>query len=177
MRRLLPWALLLLLGIGTAAGAAAGATESLSATSAGNLAGPAARQWLTGVLAATKAAGTAHVDLISVTASPDPNMRGSGAGSGVVNFATEDFRLSVTEHSISFSSENGGPLHPQAETNTNEQIAIGQSVYENFGLPGFPDNWNEQSFPHATPACSGWARPMRWVRSFLRSGDRSVLSP
>ena len=67
-----------------------------------------------------------------------------------MNFATGDFRLSVTEHSISFSSQNGGPFHPQAETNTNEQIAIGQSVYQNFGLPGFPGDWNKQTFPRDT---------------------------
>ena len=150
MRRLLPWALLLLLGIGTAVGAAAG--------SGGVPLGHARRQpgraggtaMADRGLAATKAAGTAHVDLVSVTASPDPNMRGSGAGSGVVNFATGDFRLSVTEHSISFSSQNGGPFHPQAETNTNEQIAIGQSLYQNFEPPRPPRQLERAVVPRDT---------------------------
>jgi hypothetical protein len=150
VRRVLPWALLLLIGVGTGLGALLGAANSPgTAGSAGSavLTGSRAQRWLSGVLAATKAAGSAHLHYSLITTSPNQDLRGSGSGSGVVDFATRNFRVSETDHGIEVSSENGGPMRAQAETTTNAQIAIGRSVYENFGRPGFEDNWTKLSIP------------------------------
>lgn len=66
MRRLVPWVLLGLVGLATAAAAALGAAAA--------------------VLAATAQAGTAHFSYSHVTASPNPVLRGTLSGSGVVDF-------------------------------------------------------------------------------------------
>jgi hypothetical protein len=144
VRHVVPWGLLLLIGVGAGLGAALGAAGSPGTAGSSVLAGPEAQQWLTGVLASTKAAGTAHLDSTSVATSPDPDLRQSGTGSGVVNFATRSFRVSETDHTLSWSSENGGPTHVQRETTTDGEIVIGRSDYENFGLPGLRGSWTEQ---------------------------------
>jgi hypothetical protein len=144
VRHVLPWGLLLLIGVGAGLGAALGAAGSPGTAGSSVLAGPEAQQWLTGVLASTKAAGTAHLDSTSVATSPDPDLRQSGTGSGVVNFATRSFRVSETDHTLSWSSENGGPTHVKRETTTDGEIVIGRSDYENFGLPGLRGSWTEQ---------------------------------
>jgi hypothetical protein len=147
VRRAVPWLLLVLLGIGTALGAAIGASGSPGVTGSSPLRGTAAQQWVAGVLAETKAAGTAHLEAAVITRSPRPELRGAGIGSGVIDFATGNFRVSETDHDISLSSVNGGPMHPQPETTTTQQIAIGRSVYENDLLPGLLGDWTKQSFP------------------------------
>jgi len=150
VRRIIPWALVLLIGVGAGLGAVLGAANSPGpAGTAGSavLTGARAQQWLRGVLAATKAAGTAHLGFSQITTSPEPDLRGSGSGTGVVDFATRSFRVGETDRGIEVSSENGGPMRAHAETTTNGEIAIGRSVYEDFGLPGFEDNWTKQSLP------------------------------
>ena len=59
VRRVIPWVLVLLIGIGAGVGAALGAAGSPGTAGSSILTGPEAQQWLTGVLTTTQAAGTA----------------------------------------------------------------------------------------------------------------------
>jgi hypothetical protein len=132
--------LILLIGIGAGLGAALGAAGSAGSSV---LAGAEAQQWLTGVLTTTEAAGTAHLDSTSVTTGPNSSLRDSGAGSGVVDFATGSYRVNETDRIAESSPQNGGPT---SLTTTVEEIVIGRSDYVNFGVPGFlPDFWTKQS--------------------------------
>jgi hypothetical protein len=141
VRRVVPWALLLLIGIGAGLGAALGATGSPSVTGSSALTGSGAQHWLTDVLAATRAAGTAHLDYSQIVASPHASLRSSMTGGGVIDFTTESFRVSTTAHETVSTSDAGGPAEPLAQTVTVEAIAVGPSVYENADLPGVPGTW------------------------------------
>ena len=84
MRRLVPWALLALVGIGAGLGSALGTGECARHDGfVQQLVGAAAQRWLPGILAATGAAGTAHVDYTGIAPARIP-CRGSSSGSGVV---------------------------------------------------------------------------------------------
>ena len=141
MRRLLPWALLALVGAGAGLGAAVGQANAPGTTASSVLVGAAAESWLSGVLAATKAAGTAHLDYTGLGTSPNPLLRGSSSGSGVVDFASGTFRTSETDHEMEWSSQNGGPVHAQAQTTSESDIAIGSTLYQSFGPGGLPGGW------------------------------------
>lgn len=133
MRRIIPWALVLLIGVGAAAGAALGASSSGTAAPA-VLEGSAAQRWLHAVLAATRAAGTAHVHGVTVIESPNPNLRGSGSESGVVDFTNGDIETTDVDHSYQWSSENGGPAQRSSVTDRETQIVIGRTTYDDPGL-------------------------------------------
>jgi hypothetical protein len=125
VRRLLPFALLGLLTVGVAAGAALGQVESP---------GLPASVWVTNVLATTAAAGTAHVRFSSVTSSPDPSQRSSFVGSGVVDFTNGDNRVIQVNHQVGSESVDGGPTRLLQQTWTEESVAIGQTIYRNSEL-------------------------------------------
>lgn len=141
MRRLLPWALVALVGAGAASGAALGQANAPGTTSGSVLVGAAAQQWLAGVLAATKNSGTAHLAYRSVEVSPNPLLRGSSSGSGVVDFAAGTFRTSETDDSQKWSTENGAPVHAHAQTTREADIGIGSTLYQNFGEGNALSNW------------------------------------
>jgi hypothetical protein len=141
VRRLLPWALLALIGVGAGLGAALGQVNAPGTTASSVLVGTAAQRWLSGVLAATEAAGTAHLDYTGLGTSPNRLLRGSSSGSGVVDFAAGTFRTSETDHSMEWSSQNGRPVHAQAQTTSESDIAIGSTLYENFGPGSLPSGW------------------------------------
>ena len=141
MRRLLPWALLALVGVGAGLGAALGQANAPGTTASSDLVGAAAHTWLSGVLAATKAAGTAHLDYTGLGTSPNPLLRGSSSGSGVVDFAAGTFRTSETDHETGWSSQDGAPQQAQAQTNSESDIAIGSTLYQNFGPGNLPSGW------------------------------------
>ena len=143
MRRLLPWALVALVGVGAALGAALGQANAPGTTSSSVLTGAAAQQWLSGVLAATKAAGSARLDLTGVSTSPHPLLRASSSGSGVVDFTSGTFRTSETDHSTEWSSDNGGPLHAQPQTTRFTDIGIGAALYQDFAPSGWPSSWTK----------------------------------
>lgn len=135
MRRLVPWALLLLIGVGAGVGAALGQVNAPETMDVSISPAP----WVAGVLAATKAAGTAHLHFTGAAASPNPDLRGSASGSGVVDFATGSFRVSEEDHGIQWSSEDGGPLHRSPVIDREEQIAVGRTLY--FADLAVPDSW------------------------------------
>jgi len=141
VRRFVPWALLALVGIGAGLGAALGQANAPATTGSSHLAGAAAQRWLSGVLAATEAAGTAHLDYTGIGTSPNPLLRDSSSGSGVVDFAASTFRWSDTDHSMEWSSQNGGPVDVQPQTTSESDIAIGSTLYQSFGPGGGSSNW------------------------------------
>ena len=150
MRRAVPWVLVILIGIGSGLGAALGVAGSPGTADSSVLAGAEAQQWLTGVLTTTKAAGTAHLDSTSVTTSPNSGLRDSGAGSGVVDFATGSHRVNETDRIVQSSPQNGGPAQASSETMTFEEIVIGRTDYLRFGVSGLlPDFWTMQSTQRA----------------------------
>lgn len=127
MRRVLPWALLVVLLVGAGVGAVVGQ----AATRPGPA--PAAAQWIAGVVATTRAAGTAHFTDTSWTTSRVPALRGSSSGSGVVDFATGSVSATDVSHSYELSSTDGGPMRGSVVRNVTAVIAIGRSAWERLG--------------------------------------------
>jgi hypothetical protein len=141
MHRIVPWLLLALVAVGGAAGAALGiADKSAPQTPA---------QWVAAVLATTEQQGTARFSFTQITSSPSPDLRGSLSGSGVVNFAKGDARVTEVDRTITFTSSNSQPLHPVHSTNTLKAIVIGGTVYQANPIPGisFTSRYRVLPFP------------------------------
>jgi len=130
VRRFVPWLLIALVAVGGTAGAALGIAAHRSSPES-----PA--QWVAAVLATTEGAGTARFSFTQITSSPNPDLRGSVAGSGSVNFARGDARVAEIDHEITFTSTNKNPLHPVHQTNTQRAIVIGGTIYQANPIPGF----------------------------------------
>jgi hypothetical protein len=141
VRRLLPWALLALVGVGAGLGAALGQANAPGTTGSSDLVGTAAQHWLSGVLATTEAAGTAHLDYTVLGTSPNPLLRGSSTGTGVVDFAAGTYRTTETDHETGWSSQDGKPVHAHTQTTRESDIAIGSTLYQNFGPGNLPSGW------------------------------------
>jgi hypothetical protein len=161
VRRLLPWALLVLIGIGAGLGAAVGAAGAHGA------AGPTPQEWVDAVLARTEAAGTAHLEYAAVTASPDPVLRGSAAGRGVVDFTAGTFRISEVQHQDDWTIGPGGQIHPHAETIAQSAIAIGPAVYLSLG-PTNVAGWAKESIPRdqgglGLDSAAGFSGALSWL--------------
>ncbi len=120
MRRLLPWCLLGLLGVVTAATAALGASGAPGAPPG---------QWVAGVLSRTAQAGSAHFSYAHVTTSPNPDLRATLTGAGVVDFSSGDFRVSEVDHDIEFEGGSSGPMHPRPSASSLQEIGIGNVLY------------------------------------------------
>jgi hypothetical protein len=131
MRRLAPWLLLSLLVVGTVAAAALGIAQKPSSSSTST-----PSQWVAGVLASTERAGSAHFSYTHVTSSPNPELRGSLSGHGVVDFTTGNVRVSEVDHDITFSASGNQPLHPVSSTSTDDAIVIGETIYQENPIPG-----------------------------------------
>jgi hypothetical protein len=129
MRRLVPWVLVSLVALGAAAGAALGIVHQTAPQTPS--------QWVAAVLATTERAGTARFSYTHVTSSPNADLRGSLSGSGEVNFATGDARVTEVDHDISFNSVGNQPPHPVHSTDTVKAIVIGGTVYQANPIPGF----------------------------------------
>lgn len=139
VRRLVPWTLLAVLTIGVAAFAALGQVESTTGVS------PSA--WVRGVVAATTAAGSAHLRYSSTTKSADASQDQTTTGSGVVDFENGSFSVTEFHHQRGSESTNAGPLRQIVESWGEHTIAIGQTVYHSLVLP----------VPVAAPV-SAWSR-------------------
>ncbi len=142
MRRLAPYILLSLLLVGAAAGAALGTVQGSSTSSPS--------QWVADALAATEMAGSAHFSYISVTSSPNPDLRGSSTGHGEVDFSTDDVRVTEVDRNISFSSTGDQPLHPVSSTSTMMAIVIGGTDYQAFSIPGLAMTARYSKLPFPT---------------------------
>lgn len=141
MRRLIPWLLLSLVLVGAAAGAALGIAQKST---------PAApSQWVSELLAATEKAGSAHFSYTHVTSSPNPELRGTLSGHGVVDFTTGDVRVTEVDRDITFSSTGNQPLHPVHSTSSEDAIVVGGTVYQANPIPGlaFTEKYRVLAFP------------------------------
>jgi hypothetical protein len=142
VRRLLPWILLGVLGLGVAAAALVGQAGSP---------GVSASVWVNDVLSNTAAAGSAQFRFSSVTTSAVSSQRSTFAGRGVIDFTNGDNRITQLNHQVASESTNGGPARPIEQTWTEESIAIGQTVYRNdiVVLSGhsIPTPWIKSHFP------------------------------
>jgi hypothetical protein len=132
VRRAIPWALVGLLGIGVAVGAALGAANSPNTVQVQS-ASPTQAEWVAHVLATTRAAGTAHLTFGEVTASANPDLRGSSLGSGTVNFAVGTVRTTEVQHQIDWSIAPGGAITPHPQTESETEIGVGSTLYVSNG--------------------------------------------
>jgi hypothetical protein len=141
MRRLVPWVLLGLVGLATAAAAALGAAGAPAAP----VVTPA--QWVAAVLATTAQAGTAHFSYSHVTASPNPDLRGSLSGSGVVDFSQGNVSVTEVDHQIEFEGGPTGLTRPVPTTTNDEEIVIGGVMYSRLSPDAFGAQITEADFP------------------------------
>jgi hypothetical protein len=136
--------LLLLIGVGTGLGAVLGAAGSPGTAGSSAPAGVAAQRWVHGVLAATKAAGTAHLRYTAITTSADPTLRGSTAGSGVVDFRAGTFSVNEVLHQNDWTVGPGATIDAHAETVAQSMIAVGPTLYLSLGPAGIT-RWAKES--------------------------------
>ena len=141
MRRLVPWVLLGLVGLAIAAAAALGAAGSPAAP------GVTPAQWVAAVLATTAQAGTAHFSYSHVTASPNPDLRGSLSGSGVVDFSQRNVRVTEVDHQVEFEGGPAGLTRPVLTTTSDEEIVIGGVMYSRLSPDAFGAQIAKADFP------------------------------
>ena len=141
MRRLVPWVLLGLVGLAIAAAAALGAAGSPAAP------GVTPAQWVAAVLATTAQAGTAHFSYSHVTASPNPDLRGSLSGSGVVDFSQRNVRVTEVDHQVEVEGGPAGLTRPVLTTTSDEEIVIGGVMYSRLSPDAFGAQITEADFP------------------------------
>jgi len=141
VRRLVPWLLLSLALVGAAAAAALGIAQKSTSASPS--------QWVADVLAATEQAGSAHFSYAHVTSSPNPELRSTLSGHGVVDFTTGDARVTEVDRDITFSSTGNQPLLPVQSTSTEDAIVVGGTVYQANPIPGlaFTERYRVLAFP------------------------------
>jgi hypothetical protein len=140
MRRVLPWALLGLLGVAGLLGAALG----LANQPTGSPAGPKA----SAVIAATVAAGTARYSFSSLTSSNNPLLRTVARGHGSADFAADSMATNESNTGTGVSRTGNEPPRRTTETIVDSEIWIGRTVYFQFLVPGLPAQWiKEAGFP------------------------------
>ena len=132
VRKLLPWSLLILLGLGTGLGAA------LAVSSAPQLS-PAA--WVSNVLSRTAAAGSARFTYTHITMSSNRDERNHSAGFGQVDFITGNVQVVEVDHDTELVSGPLSPSHPVLSTTTETAIGIGSTMYSQFDIGAFVSPW------------------------------------
>lgn len=142
MRQIAPWALLVVLLVGVGVGAVVGQAQAPGQTPT---------QWVDGVLAATKAAGTARITFSEVSTSSNPAMRGSSTGGGVVDFRSESIRTTEVSFDSQSSSTDGGPVHTSLVRNVDETIDIGKLSWQLLG-----GTWTKTSRLRSAGDRIGW---------------------
>ncbi len=89
---------------------------------------------LLGVLvAATRAAGTAHFTSTTVSTSRVADLRGSSSGYGVVDFVSGSVRVTDVSHTVEYSSTHGQPMRPSVVRDVDEEIDIGSWSWQLLG--------------------------------------------
>ncbi len=148
MRRLLPWVLLAVLGVGVVVGAVVGAVNAPShpgaaaAESAGSGSGSGsgtAPQWVDGVLATTAEAGSAHFTYAHVTTSKNPLLHDVLTGSGVVDFVSGHVQVTEVDSQPSITSNTTSTAQPVIERSVGEEIGIGRTMYQAVAQEGTPN--------------------------------------
>jgi hypothetical protein len=142
MRRFVPWALLGLLTVGVAAGIALGVANQPGQTPA---------QWVAAAFATTARAGTARFVYSKSTSSPNPDLRSSLSGYGVVDFARGDVQATQVEHDVTFGGDPLGTLRALPSTETLGEVGIGRVDYMSFDAP-LNRNWMKEDFLSEPPS-------------------------
>jgi hypothetical protein len=141
VRRAFPWALLGLVGLAAAAAAALGATGAPGAP------GVTPSQWVANVLTTTAQAGTAHLSYSHITTSPNPGLRATVSGSGVVDFSEGDVRVTEVDHQVEFEGVAAGPSRATPTVIAGEAIAIGTVVYQRLSPLGLGPRFSSVDVP------------------------------
>jgi hypothetical protein len=134
MRKLLPWSLLILLGLGTGLGAVVAVSSAPQLSPA---------TWVANVLSTTAASGSAHFTYTHVTNSPNRNERERLAGQGEVNFTNGNILVTEVDHGIEFVGGPVGPSHPEPSTSKVEEIGIGTTMYSEYFDDGPLATWTK----------------------------------
>jgi hypothetical protein len=159
VRRLLPWVLLGVLGLGVVVAAVVGAVNAPSGpgepAAAPASGADAASRWVAGVLATTADAGTAHFDYAHVTTSKNPLLHDVLTGTGVVDFSAGDVQVTEVDRqpSITSATSTAQPVIVQA---TAEEVGIGRTTYQAVAQEGTPNPvWMKLTAPRDPTAQLG----------------------
>jgi hypothetical protein len=141
MRRDLPWGFLGLLAIAGLVGALLGVADQPPV--------PSARQRIAGVIAATRAAGSARFRYVTRTDSPNPLARGTSSGTGAVDFRADAASTVEEDRQTSVTRSAPGPGEPTTQTIEHREVWIGRTIYVSLdpGLPGSDGHWAETRIP------------------------------
>ncbi len=144
VRRVLPWALVSLVGIAGLVGALLGAVNQPSP--------PATQLQVSELVAATRAAGTARFSYSSKAISRNPLLRSAGEGSGVVDFRTGSVVTVERDTGTSIEQNGTGPSHQVTQTDFDDQIWVGNTFYTEIGTVGQPfgPGWIKATLPNAS---------------------------
>lgn len=82
------------------------------------------------IIGATRSAGSALVTYTSVAAGSNPLLSSTSNGSGVVDFASGEFRTVSVQHSTELAGEGGGQPRPSPESSTVEEIMADGRLYQ-----------------------------------------------
>ncbi len=122
MRRIFPYVITALVLLGAAGGAVAGSLGSPNGSPSGSPSG-ASNAWLSSVVRATEAAGTAHVAIrIESSGGPPSSV---GHATGVVNFAASSYRF-----------VGSGPAFGAGNGTSVVTVVVGNRTYVGTSLPG-----------------------------------------
>jgi hypothetical protein len=166
-RRIVPFALLVLLLIGVLSAALAGQLSSPTTTPTTTApltttAPSSAAKWVAKLLATTARAGSAHFTYSHVTSSPNPDLRGTITGSGAVNFTAGTVEVSEVDQQVELVP-SGGLFQPHAgqqpsqnevlparavaqpSRNTISMIGVGKATYQ--GANGVNGDWMRLALP------------------------------
>jgi hypothetical protein len=139
VRRLLPWALVALLGIASGLGAAIEVLSAPQTTPA---------QWVASVLAATAEAGSAHFTYSSITTSTNPALASRIVGRGLVDFTSGDVRVTEVDTDRQFTTGLlGARLDATPTVNRSQDIDIGRGDYKDLSGPNGVQVWIRFSLP------------------------------
>ena len=139
VRRVLPWALVALLGIVSGLAAAIGVTSAPQTTPT---------QWVANVLAATAQAGSAQFTFSSITTSTNPALASRIVGSGVVDFRSGNVRVTEVETDRQFTTGPfGARLDATPTVNRSQDIDIGSSDYKDLSDSNGVQAWIKLSLP------------------------------
>ena len=175
MRRLVPWALVALVGVGAGLGAALGQRT--------RPARPVRPIWWEPPRNGVRRPGRDEsrrdgAPGLSAASAParTPTCAARPRGPAPSTSRPDTIRTSEMEHQIEWSSRTGGLIHAQAQTTSEGAIGIGSTLYQSLGPGGHVGQLDEDSPFRATRAHSGWASADGFALSCPRSTARSPRS-
>ncbi len=144
MRRLVPWALVVLVGVAGVIGAFLGLASQPSM--------PSVQPSLAVIVATTRSEGTARFTYSSITSSSNPFLRSRSAGRGAVDFRTNSMTTVERDRETQISHDGNGPSRRITQTLVNDQIFIGRRFYTQLDIVSshLPNRWIKGNFPRGS---------------------------